>query len=225
MQSDITGQVLGVSGAPTRTNKLMYSVAFSDGNSYTTFDAGMATKAQQLQGQTVSARVEQKPKQNGQGFYLNLIDIAGQGQLPPLAMPMQPGLPIAGVPIMGGGAVGAPAPGIPIQAPASGGGGGNFPEPVVVRIVKLAVIDSAASLVGQLFQGAGPEAFEEAVNLTETLAKRLYEQARAHEAPAVPPAQVPVQAPQTPQEVAAAVPGVQVGTEGVQAPTTRGPEW
>lgn len=198
---DVPGSVLGVTGRQTRNGRTVYEVAFSDGNKYSTFDPNLATKAQQLQGQAVSARVE--ITQNGQYTNFNLKDIAPQGQLPAMAMPAPAGMaiPIAGV---------APAAGIPMQQPAQQGGGKGFTEDDKVRITKLAVLATAFDFVGNLLSGAGPDGLEEGVDLAETLAKRLYEQARAHE--------VAQPAAQTPQAVAEQVNAVAPGAVAVGEP-------
>jgi hypothetical protein len=103
-----------------------------------------------------------------------------------------------------------------------GRGGGMSPEDKT-RITKLGAIGSATQLVGSLLQGAGPEAFDEALALVDKAAQHIYKAARSHE---TTPAPVQTQmSPQggvvgsgpilptasTPQEVAAQVPGVQVG--------------
>jgi hypothetical protein len=202
---DIQAQVLGVSGRGTRTGKTVYDVALSDGNKYSTFNPDVATKANNLVGQNVSARVE--VKQNGQYTNYNLEDIAQVGQLAPLALP--PGTPL-GAPNTGGVGVPVAGPPIPIQQ-----GRGNDPEREA-RIVRQSSASTAFGLVGRLFEGAGPEAYEQAVEQAKKLAAEI-----AAWALGAPQA---AQAPQTPQEVAAAVPGVQVGTENVQ-PAQAVPQW
>lgn len=197
---DITGSVLGVSGRTTRNNRQMYDVAFSDGNKYTTFDAALATKAQGLQGQQVTARVE--VSQNGQYTNYNLRDIAPIGQLPPQAFPAAPGAPL-------------PAGGSPTPSP-------SIPTPQIASvpfldeaarqqsIVRQSSLKTAFQFVGSLFHGAGPEAMGEARELALVLGRDLFMIAHyGHEN----------HAPQTPQEIAAGVntavgvPAVQVGVD------------
>src|SRR6476659_2350763 len=67
--------VVSVMQRSTRNGKTMYDIALSNGMTASAFDASLATKAHQLQGQAVTARVEQTDK-----GYLNLKDI-GAGQL------------------------------------------------------------------------------------------------------------------------------------------------
>lgn len=164
---EIVGQVLGVTGRTTRNGKTAYDVAFSDGNTYTTFSPQLATQAQQLQGQAVSARVS--VTQRGQYTNLNLEAIAPQGQLAPMAMPVQPGtaipLPTVGVPAQSA----AQVAGIPIQQ----NGRGKDPA-VEQRIVRQNVLGTAFAFVGDLFQGTGPEALAEAKEIALGLARELF---------------------------------------------------
>lgn len=151
MESVVQGQVLGVTGRTTRNGKTLYDVAFSDGNKYTVFEPGLATQAQQLMGQQVSARVS--VKQNGQYTNYNLEEIAPAGQLGPVAMPAP---------------AGAPLPAIPMQAQ---------PDPAEKdrRISKLSVLSSSATVVAALFEGAGPEAAQEAVDVWIGAAKQAFD--------------------------------------------------
>jgi hypothetical protein len=206
---DISGQVLGVTGRQSKNGQhTMYDVAFSDGNKYTTFDQAMATKAQQLVGQPVTARVE--VKQNGRYTNYNLEDVFPAGQAPPLAQP------VAGVPV-----VGTPIPITP--AGENGGGKKGFGENDIIRIAKLGAIGSAVDLVGNLLHGAGPEALDQALELVDKAAAAFYTKARSHEAPAAPAAVLGVEVPTTPAEVAAAVPGVEVGVGAVETPPAEAP--
>src|SRR5581483_3823961 len=154
VQVDINGQVLGVQGRTTRSGKTLYDVAFSDGQKYTTFDTALATKAQQLFGQEVSARVE--VKQNGNFTNYNLVDIAPLGALPPAPI-------VAGTPIG-------------IGTVPQNGEGKKFTEDDATRIAKQGALGQAANLVAGLFQGAGPEAFEQALELTIEAGRRLYKE-------------------------------------------------
>ena len=158
MESDINVQVLNVQGSTTRNGKTKYEIALSDGNTYVTFDPNLATKAHGLQGQAVTARV--KVEQKGQYTNLYLNDVAPQGQLAPAAPAAGSAIPMAG----------APAAGIPMV-----GGGGRGMDPArEAKIVKQNVLGTAHAFVGSLFQGAGPEALEEAKQLADGLAKELF---------------------------------------------------
>jgi hypothetical protein len=193
VESDIQGSVLSVQGRNTRNGSTIYDIAFSDGNTYTTFDPDLATKANNLAGQAVSARVKVEQKGRFTNFYLN--DIAPAGQLAPQALPA-PGGTAVGVPVAGG---------IPIvsNGGGSGGGRGGMTPEREAKIVKQNVLGTAFGFVGALFQGAGPEALEEATSLAGALAQKLYGVVQG----AQPQAAVPVAAPvaTTPQEVAAEV--------------------
>lgn len=213
---EIVGQVLGVTGRTTRNGKTAYDVAFSDGNTYTTFLPQLATKAQQLQGQAASARVS--VTQRGQYTNLNLEDIAPQGQLAPQAFPMQPGAAIP-MPVPGQGQPGvvpqAQGSAIPIQTQQ----GGRRDPAVEQRIVRQNVLGTAFEFVGDLFQGTGPEGLGEAKEIALGLARELFHIAyfgTAMQDGAVPQAEAPVvPAEQTPAAVADAVNGA-AGEQVVQ---------
>ena len=195
---DINAQVLGVSGRAVKTGTI-YDIAMSDGNKYSTFTPELATKAQGLTGQNVTARVE--ITQNGNYTNYTLQDIAPAGQLPAAALPS--GVPTGNT--------------IPISVPSSGGGGGMSPERET-KIVKQSLLATAFNFVGHLYTGAGPEGFPEATAQALSLAKELYGQVMGG-------AQAP---PTTPAAVAAVVnaevPGaVVVGAEA--PPAQQGPEW
>lgn len=207
---DIDGQVLEVTGRKSKDGKHdMYDVAFSDGNKYTTFEYDLAQKALGLKGQAVSARTE--IKQNGKWTNFNLEDIAPQGQLGPLLTP-NGGTPVG---------LGPPGP-QPVVAAATPPPYQTGVQPSIPfqqqenqidkaqRIVRQNVLGTAHAFVGALFQGAGPEALQEASEKALALARELY--VIAWTGGAEQPAQ---SVPATPEEVAAAVPGVQVGTESL----------
>jgi hypothetical protein len=86
VDSEIAGNVLSATPRVTGSGKTVYDIAFSDGNTYATFDAKTFAKAASLVGQAASARVN--VKQNGQytNYYLN--DIAPQGQLSATSAPV-----------------------------------------------------------------------------------------------------------------------------------------
>lgn len=203
---DIDGQVLGVQGTATRNGNVKYDVAFSNGQKYTTFEQATAQKCQALQGQLVTMRVETTIK--GQYTNHNVRDIAPQGQLPPLAMPVAGGTPVQSFSIS---TAGPPSPtpvAIPMAAP---------PIPDAERqhlIVWQSSMSTAFGFIGRLFHGAGPEAHQEAVDLARDLAEKIHDKVFGVSAPAVPATPAAVA-----DQVNAAVAGaVQVGT----APT---PSW
>lgn len=211
---EIVGQVLAVTGRTTRNGKTAYDVAFSDGNTYTTFSPQLATKAQQLQGQAVSARVS--VTQRGQYTNLNLEDIAPQGQLAPMAFPAQPGtaIPMPAAPTNVAAPPAAAAPGIPIT---QGGGRQRDPE-VEQRIVRQSSLATAFNFVGSLFEGVGPEGYEQAKEMALGLAREVFHIGyfgTAMQDGAVPAEQPVVPAEQTPAAVADAV-NVAAGAEVVQ---------
>jgi len=206
MEADIQGQILGVTGRTSKSGQhQMFDVAFSDGNKYTTFDQGLANKASQYVNQQVTARVS--VEQNGKYTNYNLVDFAPAGaSLPAQAQPAAAGTPIQV----------APQPVVIPQQQESK----KFTEADATRITKLACLGSAVELVGQLVQGAGPEAVNEAMDLALAVSRKFYSEARSHEAPDAP-------GPSTPAEVAAVVPGVTVGVGAVEAPPAEAPsvEW
>lgn len=190
--AQIVAQILGVTGRTSRNGQhTMYDVALSDGNKYTTFDADLANRANALVGQTVSADVEVKQNNRNGKTYTNydLNDLAPQGQL--ATQPIQAGTPIQ----VGNGST----PAIPIAPPQ------NHDADRSVSILKQVSLKVAGGIVASLFQGAGPEAGQEAGDIAVSLAKQFYAALSGAEAEQAVPA--------TPAEVAAAVPGVQVGVQ------------
>lgn len=126
------------------------------------------------------------------------------------------------------------------QAEASGlatsQGGGQWDENTTARVSKLAVIGHATQLVASLYQGAGPEALEQALGDVKKVGGELYKLARKHEqqnaqnqatttTQPAPEAEKIQPAATTAEEVAQSVPGVVVGTsalpetEAVTAPS------
>lgn len=204
---EIVGQVLGVQGQHSQNGKLFFSVQFSDGNAYTTFDNALAGKAgQYVNGPQVTARVEMKPKQRGDGFWMNLLDIAPVGQLPPAAVPTVPGTGFpAGMPVT-----------TPQMPPVNGPQG--LPAGVTMkpdytrelspqaqkRIAWGNAVNAASAIIGGVFSGAGPEGLDEAVEKFKELVTTIYLASSGGEAKATPV---------TPEAVAAAVPGVEVGAQ------------
>ena len=155
MDSEISGTVLSAAPRVTTNGKTVYDVAFSDGNTYVTFEAKIWAKVQQVGQQPASARVS--VKQNGQytNFYLN--DIAPQGQLAATSAPV---------------ATPAPLPLAPATSPPPRGGG-MTPEREQ-KIVKQSSFSTAFNFVGALYQGGGDGEFVAAVNMAHELARELY---------------------------------------------------
>ena len=203
MQSDIVGQVLSVTGQPTRRGSMMYKVAFSDGNEYTTFDNALAKQANALTNQQVQARVEVGPSRDGRYTNYNILAVGNVGELPPADLMQNAG---SEIPIVQPQQRNGNRPG--------GGGGKGFTEADKARITKLAVYGQAIDLIGRLYEGAGSEAIEEAYKAVEEIAGRLYTSARSHEATVLQPEVAPLPVA-TPQAIAAAVPGVEVGAPNV----------
>lgn len=143
---DIVGTILGVLGRQSKNGQhTMYDVQFSDGNKYTTFDPGLAQRAQTFVGQpNVTLRVE--VVQNGKYTNYNLEDLAPAGQaLPPLAVPpaVAGSVPLATPP------VGAALP--PAIPMASGNGLGPAD---IERIARSTAISAAATFLGHKYSGA-----------------------------------------------------------------------
>lgn len=218
MIQDLAGQVLAVTSRQSRDGtKTMYDVAFSDGNAYTTFDVNLAQKAQSLQGQIVTARVEVKPNPRGGNPYKNINDIAPQGQLPPLAQPL--GAASGGITSFQptGTAIQPAQPLQPIQP--------SGVDPDSGRRNAFAA-QTAFLFMASLYQGTGPEGLKEAVGLARRLTHELVEFAAKGTFGGVQVTQtlseqqgVPAQVPATPEAVAAFVGnGVQVGVDGIVTP-------
>ena len=93
MDSEISGTVLSATPRVTGNGKTVYDIAFSDGNTYATFDAKIWAKVQAVGQQPASARVSVKQNGNYTNFYLN--DIAPQGQLAATSAPVATAAPQA----------------------------------------------------------------------------------------------------------------------------------
>jgi hypothetical protein len=198
---DIVAQVLGVQGRNSRDgSKLMYDVALSDGQKYTTFDQGLAMRAQSLTGQVASARIDHKPNPRG-GFFNNLEDIAPQGGLQQLALPGGTPIPMNGASTI---PMGNP---IPMAPPVD-----RFPPEVTTRNVKVSAFEIAFGFSALLHGGSGET--EQAEAYAFDLAKRIYESARAHEQQTQPQPVVQY-VPETPAAVAEQV-NAEVGAGAVQ---------
>jgi hypothetical protein len=222
---DVQTQVMQVTVRNTRTGRSVYDVACSDGQKRSCWDPNLAAQLNSYAGtgQTITLRVDVKPSRDGRFMNHDIQAVAGPGQqLPPdtnfQAAPMggAPPMMAAAPPVAMGGNV------QPIQAaPQSGNNGGDrFPPQVTTRITKLASYEYAATVVGGIFAGSGPEAEAQAVEMLDRIAKHIYAAARSHEQAPPTAAQASVAAPivpvaETPQGVAewAAAQGapVQVG--------------
>lgn len=209
MESQVQAQVLGVTSRQSRNGQhTMYDVALSDGNKYTTFDPDLAGKAASLQGQQVAANVsiEQKPGNGGRMFTnFNLLDIGQVGALapPPAGQVAIPNAQVA-QPVAIPGV--QPTAGVITPAPSSGGGGG-MSDADKARITRLSAAGTAFDFVSRLFAGAGPEAGEQALSIARAVTESLVGYGQQGVWPGIAP---------SPAQVAAAVPGVQVGVEGIQ---------
>lgn len=226
--NDIQGTILNVQGRTVSGNKTIYDVSFSDGTTYSTFDGTLAGKAQALMNQPVTARVKHEKKGQYDNYYFE--DVAPAGQLPALALPVAPGTSIPG-----GTPVTVPAPSIPMAPPSSGGRGGGMSDEDKRRIAFMSAASTAATLVGNVLAGAGPEAFaqgddgepSEAETLFRRVAMDVFTQAFAQGAQAsAAPAAVAPPAPVTAEAVAAGVNAEQPGAVAVGAGAPQGlPSW
>jgi hypothetical protein len=195
---DISGQVLSVVGRNVNTKygqKTVFDIMFSDGQTYSSWKADIATKAQQLQGQTVDARTEKR------GSYTDIVDIAPLGQL------AQAAVAATGALLSPSGVVGnGGAPPIPIVASQ----GGMSPERES-KIVKQSCLSTAFNFVATLYQGSEDTRLNDAIKDGLELAKTLYAEVYGQQNVA-----------QTPTEVAAQVNQVIPEAVSVGAGT---PDW
>lgn len=173
MDSEIQGTVLSATPRVVGGNRTIYDIAFSDGNTYTTFDAKIWAKVQQVGQQPATARVSVKQKGDYTNFYLD--DIAPQGQLAATSAP-----------------VATPPPPQAARAPQSGG---MSPEREQ-KIVKQSSFSTAFNFVGALYQGAGESELEQATMHAKVLAADLYGHVMGEQQPVPEP--VAVGAAETP---------------------------
>ncbi len=207
--AECNGTVLGVTGRTISQGRVVYDVQAQletpEGvlaQKLGTFKQELASQAQSLTGQRASFRYEVVVK--GQYTNYNLDAIAPEGQLAAVA--------VGTIPIdQGGGQRGG------------GGGRGFQKDPETQRqIVKQNVLGTAHRFVGEFYTGLGPDFLEEATAKALAHAQKLYGIVTGG-APAAEPvaAAQPVVVPQapivpvatTPAEVAATVPGVQIGVQ------------
>lgn len=219
----------------TSNGRQKYDVDCGDGVTRTVWESNIANALNAFAGTNQQVTIRWSEKQNGQYTNRTIHAFAPPGQ----ALPADTG--------QGGG---------------QGGGfkrGGGMSEDDKTRISKMGAQGSAAVIIGSLFQGAGPEALDEALEKFDKLVVKLYKSARSHEKPGTQVLQTGQQGqvlpqggvvqqeaaqgqvlPQvgqpvtTPQEVAQAVPGVQVGTDSItgqqaaeaaDAPATDDVDW
>jgi hypothetical protein len=175
---DISGQVLAVTGESKTTQygqRTVYRIAFSDGQTYDTWKADIATKAQQLQGQQVDIRAETKTNLGKDGVTvftnLTLLDIAPTGQLLPAA---STAIGVTGPPVVNGAGaqISVGSVGIPM-APPQQYQREKSPEEQS-RIVKQSCLATAFNFVGTLFSGSGLDTHESAESMALALTKVLY---------------------------------------------------
>lgn len=198
---DVQGAVLSVLGRNTNGGRTVYDVAFSNGKTYSTFDAQLAQQGQALQSQQgVTLRYE--VSQNGQYTNENVVGLFPPGMNPGTFSPpqQQASIPMGGTPT-----------GIPM---ASGGGGGMSAEDKA-RLTRLSSASTAFEFVGALLNGLGPESVREALGF----ARQLTEEINAYGMTG----QWPSGIQPTPLGVALGVPGVQVGVGGIADPNQQAP--
>lgn len=207
--ADVVGTILDVQAVPTKSGKVKYDVAFSDGKKYATFKQEIATAAANLKGQQgITIRVEQS--QNGQYTNLDLVEIG----------PMTP-LVNGGAPVVG---AAFPAPGI--SAPAAIPAGitmapaRDFEKETRGKVRHGAII-AGLEAAARTSQGeTDQELFGRAVNFATAVEQYVFEtgafgaitepQALAQSAP-VPPTPEPVSVEALVEQGV-----VQVGTAAVQ---------
>lgn len=214
--ADLQVTVAQVAVRNTSGGKTVYDVQCGDGETRQVWEANLANAINTFSGTGQPITIREQVSQNGQYTNRTIKAFAPPGQ----ALPADNG------------------------GNAGGGfrkGGGMSPEDKT-RIAKMAAQGTAYGFVGALFSGAGPEAFAEALEHAEALVKALYKSARSHEkseptvlqtgaqgqvlggaqSNVLPVAGQPVAG--TPAEVAAQVPGVQVGVAAQQDATAEAPQ-
>jgi hypothetical protein len=165
----IQGTIENVQGIPGANGRTRYEVTIN-GQGYNTWKPEIARQANAMLGQSGIFNVTVKPSQDGQftNYYFDGIG----GVQPELGggIPMQPGaIPMQQQPMQGAE--------IPMaQAQPQAQYARDMSPQAVARITKLSCLQSANNFVGQLWQGAGPEAMEAAEEQVIAYAKRLYVQ-------------------------------------------------
>jgi len=172
-------QAMIEAAAPRATQSgTIYDVTLA-GQTYSTFDPGVYRIAAERLGQMVTAEVEVKPSKNGQFTNYFFNGIVG------VEVPQQPQQPMAGQVAMVPQPIAQGAPGVPAvqavqqpvqmqpQQPPTQYQREMSPESIA-RITKLSVLQTAAHVVGHVYDGAGPDLLEEAEQKMSEMAKRLY---------------------------------------------------
>lgn len=211
---DAVLQLLEVKATKLKSGAYKYDCKFSDNTTKTIWEADEAREIGVLVN-GAAFPVRYTVKKNGKYTNYNVVAFA----LPGDELPFDPE------------AVAAPEVAqVAAEAVAAGAAtsqsGGNWDEATTARVSKLSVIGHAAFLVGNLYQGAGPEALEQALADVKKVGGELYKLARKHEQKSAQPAAQAVAAPEpeaeriqptasTPAEVAEQVPGVVVGTSAL----------
>lgn len=214
---DLQVGILQVAVRTTNNGRQIFDVSCSDGKTRAVWEAALANGINAFAGSGATITIRVRVSQKGQYTNESITAFAPPGQaLPPEAE--------------GGGTGGGGG--------FRRGGGGMSPDDKT-RIAKMGAQGSASTLVAALFAGAGPEAYDEAVSLFDKLTRKLYTDARSHEKPGgggdeqsgtvlQPGATVGAAQADTTQgavlqpgataaDVAAAVPGVQLGAQVLPA--------
>ncbi len=199
--------ILSVQSRVTQGGRVLYDVACGDGTKRTVWEDALANSLNAyVNAGPVTLEVESAPSKDGRFQNHTIRSLVG----PSNGVLVAPTVPTGSAQNL------TPAPIQPAPQ------GGQFNPETTTRITKLACLSDACALVGNLMQGAGPEALEQATELVIETTKAFYSVARSHEAGRQPLVQQQSQTgqlvpPTTPAEVAAQVPGVTVGAP-VEAP-------
>ncbi len=155
-----------------------------NGGKFTCFEPNLAAKAQSMAGtgRTVTVRVEQK------GQYWNFIDAFDNGAAAPI---------VNGTVPQAQQSYGPPPP----VAPSSGGG--DYSPERSAKIARQNANTAAATLIGGIYAGAGPESLPEAIKAFQRLAREMV--GFGLNGVFADPGQQAEVKPQTPAEVAAVV--------------------
>lgn len=206
---DVVGTILDVQAVATKSGKVKYDVAFSDGNKYTTFRQEAATAAANLKGQQgITLRVE--TSQNGQYVNHDLVEVGPMTALPPA--------PVAVQPTNGVGVVSAPAAGFALPAGITPAPQRDFEKETRGKVRHGAII-AGLEAASRTSQGEEDQAlFERAVNFATAVEQYVFEtgafgavgEPQALAAATVPPTPEPVTV-----EALVEAGAVQVGTSGL----------
>jgi hypothetical protein len=211
---DVQVQVAGqITSKPTSNGGTKFDIPLSNGMKASTFDAALATKVSQFGAQVFTARIEQKPNPRGGNPFTNLMEAAGPGEqlfpeVPQAGTAIQPTTALSFAPGTAGGIT--PTAIVPAES-----GGRGFSEADKIRITKLAVLGTAYGFVGHHL-AAGAVEFEDAVKWADSLALKLYTDARSHEQGVQTQQAAPVAAVAAEPQAVAAFVAQEAGTEAVQ---------